>query len=216
MTLFGDRQGAKTPGRKGPFQEDTTFWSALVRRVEQGDREAEAELVRQFYVRVRPMASVHLHGSDAAVDIAQETILATLEALRAGKLREPEKLPAYVLGIARNLINNYLRKEARGRETQDDPPDRPVGTDPDLTRLDEQQRILVRASLKRLNRIDRRILLLTLADGMTPREIAPIVGLTPEVVRTRKSRAVQTLADEIDSVTRTARYDHVPKSGMMP
>jgi len=192
-----------------PSDDDAAHWRGLVRRVEQGDRAAEAEFALQFYVRVRPMASVYLRWSDAAADIAQETILAALNALRAGKIREPERLPAFVLGIARNLINNFQRKEARSREIPDDPPDRPVVADPALLRLDEEQRGLVRTALKRLKQVDRRILILTLVDGLTPREIAPVVGLTAEVVRTRKSRAVQTLADEIKAVQRMPRADHV-------
>ena len=211
MTLFGDRRSGTPAGRGLASDDDATFWTSLAHRIKEGDREAETEFAVQFYVRVRPMASVCLQWSDAAVDVAQETILAALEGLRAGRLREPERLPAFVLGIARNLINNYRRRQGQSREVQDDPPDRPVQADPTLTRLDEQQRALVRASLKRLNRVDRRILLLTLADGMSPREIAPIVGLKPEVVRTRKSRAVKTVADAIAGMTRTRRANHVPE-----
>jgi RNA polymerase sigma factor (sigma-70 family) len=210
VTLFGKRRQHVPAAPGAASDDDAGFWVSLVRRIQQGDREAEAELERQFYVRVRPMASVQLRWSDAAVDIAQETIVQALEALRAGRLREPEKLPAFVLGIARNLINNHKRKEAQSREVRERPPARPVDADPALTRLDEQQRALVRAALPRLNQVDRRILLLTLIDGRTPREIAPIVGLPPEVVRTRKSRAVKALADEIEAMTRTPRPDHVP------
>ena len=210
MTLFGRRREYVPAGPGAVSDDDTGFWVSLVRRIQQGDREAETELARQFYVRVRPMASVQLHWSDAAVDIAQETIVQALEALRAGKIREPEKLPAFVLGIARNLINNHRRKEAQSREILERPPARPVEADPDVARLDEQQRALVRAALRRLGPVDRQILLLTLVEDRTPREIAPIVGLTPEVVRTRKSRAIKALADEIEAVTRMPRPDHVP------
>jgi RNA polymerase sigma-70 factor (ECF subfamily) len=210
VTLFGKRREHAPVGLGTVPDDDATFWVSLARKIEQGDREAEAELARQFYVRVRPMASVQLRWSDAAVDIAQETIVEALEALRAGRLREPEKLPAFVLGIARNLINNHKRKEAQSRGVRERPPTRPVDADPALTRLDEQQRTLVRAALARLSSVDRRILLLTLVEDRTPREIAPLVGLTPEVVRTRKSRAVKALADEIEAMTRTPRPDHVP------
>jgi RNA polymerase sigma factor (sigma-70 family) len=210
VTLFGKRREHAPVGPGTVSDDDATFWVSLARRIEQGDREAETELARQFYVRVRPMASVQLRWSDAAVDIAQETIVQALEALRAGRLREPEKLPAFVLGIARNLINNHKRKEAQSREVLERPPARPVDADPALARLDEQQRALVRAALARLVPVDRQILLLTLVEDRTPREIAPIVGLTPEVVRTRKSRAIKALAAEVEAVTRMPRPDHVP------
>lgn len=126
MALFGDRRGGAAAGHEVASQDDATFWTSLARRIEQGDPEAEAELVGLFHHRVRLLASVRLHGSDAALDIAQETILAVLEALRAGRLREPDRLPAFVLGIARNLVNNHCRKEARSRELLDNPPDQAV------------------------------------------------------------------------------------------
>jgi RNA polymerase sigma factor (sigma-70 family) len=209
VALLGWRRGRGRIRSEARHAEDPGHWIALARRIEQGNREAEADFAQQFYVRVRPFASVHLDWSDAAQDIAQETILAALEALRAGKLREPEKLPAFVLGIARNLINNYKRKQAHSPEVLKDLPDLPARANLDLTALDEQQRAMVRESLKWLNQVDRRILLLTLIEGLTPHEIAPLVGLTPQVVRTRKSRAVKALARDIEAVTRTARQNHV-------
>ncbi len=211
MSPPGDGHERASASHEAASEADAALWVSLVSQIEKGDRGAEAEFARLFYVRVRPMASVYLRWADAAKDIAQETILAALEALRAGKVREPEKLPAFVLGIARNLINNHKRKESRALDVSEDPPDPPADTDPALARLDEQQRSLLRRSLKRLNRTDRRILLLTLIDDLTPREVAPIVGLTPEVVRTRKSRAVKAIADEIEGMTRMPCPDHILK-----
>jgi RNA polymerase sigma factor (sigma-70 family) len=54
-----------------------------------------------------------------------------------------------------------------------------------------ERRQQVRDALKRLARDDRRILLFTLVDGLKPGEIAPRLGLTDEVVRARKSRALK-------------------------
>jgi len=48
---------------------------------------------------------------------------------------------------------------------------------------------------------------------MTPRKIAPIVGLKADAVRTRKARAVKAVADEIDKVTRNLPPDHIGTSG---
>ncbi len=72
---------------------------------------------------------------------------------------------------------------------------------------------LIRESLGRLNALDRRILLLTLVEGLTPSEIAPIVGLTPKAVRSHKSRAVDAVAAEIETRGRKGRPDHIRKSG---
>jgi RNA polymerase sigma-70 factor (ECF subfamily) len=195
VTLLWQRRGV--PVEHEAAARDAACWSSLARRIEQGDREAEAEIAALFHRRVRLLAAVRLHGSDTARDIAQETILAVLQALRAGQVREPDRLPAFVLGIARNLINNHHRTQARSVEVPGDPPEEPAAAEPDLAHLDDERRARVRAALIHLNQLDRRILLLTLVDGLHPREIAPLVHLTPEVVRTRKARAVKAIGEQI-------------------
>ncbi len=163
-------------------------------------------------------ASVRLHGSDAAQDIAQDTMAAVLQALRTGAPREPEKLPGFVLGIARNLINNHLRLEARGRSVVaavEALPERAAPVDAKGgAAFDEERRALVRQALARLKPVDRRIVMLTLVEGMSPRRIAPLVGLAPEAVRTRKTRAVMAIRNRIERLTRTRRRDHLELSGL--
>ena len=213
MTLFGNRRdGAPVEGGAAP-QDDGARWASLARRIAQGDRSAEAELAGLFYPRVRVFACARLHGSDAALDVAQETILGVIEALRAGRLREPFNLPGFVLGTARNLVNNHHRKQASNREVLEDPPDRPAGIDALQAGIDHERRALVRTALGHLNHLDRRILLLTLVEGMRPREIAPILDMKAAVVRTHKARAVKAIADEIESVTRTRPPDHLGTDG---
>jgi RNA polymerase sigma-70 factor (ECF subfamily) len=180
--------------------EDPAYWTRLACRITQGDREAEADLARWFHPRIRVIASARLHGSDAALDVAQDTIVAVIEALRAGRVREPERLPAFVLGIAGNLINTRHRTSTLHREVQQDPPEEPASDDSAVVRLDfEQRRAKVRAALVHLNALDRRILILTMVDGLKPREIARQVGLTPEVVRTRKARAVRVITEAVNA-----------------
>jgi RNA polymerase sigma-70 factor (ECF subfamily) len=205
-------------GRDAASTADADRWPSLVRRVGQGDGEAEAELACEFHPRVLMVASVRLHGSDAAKDIAQETLAAVLQALRAGTLREPAKLPGFVLGIARNLINNHCRLEARGRSVVaavDELPERAAPADAEGgAAFDDERRALVRQALTRLKPVDRRIVMLTLVEGMSPREIAPIVGLAPDAVRTRKTRAVKLIGEQIEKLTRKRRRYHLQVSGL--
>jgi RNA polymerase sigma-70 factor, ECF subfamily len=65
----------------------------LVRQIGAGnDREAEAELFRRMAPRIRLYGLRHLRSEHAADDLTQQVLITTLEALRAGRLREPEKL----------------------------------------------------------------------------------------------------------------------------
>ncbi|HET8644475.1 MAG TPA: sigma factor-like helix-turn-helix DNA-binding protein, partial [Vicinamibacteria bacterium] len=66
--------------------------------------------------------------------------------------------------------------------------------------LDLRQRILeVFDHVQQLDELDRSIVGLTLAQGLTPREIARALGLSPVVVRARKCRAIHRLAAEMRS-----------------
>ena len=60
----------------------------------------------------------------------------------------------------------------------------------------------MRGALERIDPRDRVILLLTLVEGMNPREIAPRVGLSAENVRTRKMRAIRQVKEELQKVSR--------------
>ena len=88
---------------------------ALARRVAAGDAAAEAELVRRLAPRVRLYGLRHLRDAHAAADLVQQVLLMTLERLRAGKLREPDRVASFVLGTSRMVVME-MRRGARRRE----------------------------------------------------------------------------------------------------
>jgi len=87
--------------------------AALARRVaaagEQIDSVAETELYRRFAPRVRLYGLRHLRDPHAAHDLMQQVLLMTLERLRAGKLREPERIASFVLGMCRMVVLEIRR-----------------------------------------------------------------------------------------------------------
>src|SRR5207247_5332685 len=86
----------------------------LVHRISTGnDRDAEAELFRRMAPRVRLYGLRHLRDGYAADDLTQQVLMTTLEALRAGRLREPEKLASFVLGTCRMAVLDLRRGAAR-------------------------------------------------------------------------------------------------------
>ncbi len=162
---------------------------------------AEEALVRQFHDRVFLIAHVRTRDREAARDIAQETMLAVIRNLRAGRLRDPEKLPNYISGTARNLINNYLRTRSR-RPEGSLPPEEIPAPDCEPEFEESERRFLARRALSELRPADRLILLLTLVDGLAPAEIAERLNLSPEVVRKRKSRALKRVREVLAKVSR--------------
>ncbi len=174
----------------------------LPERIGAGERLAEDEFVRLFQRRVFLMALVRTRDREAAQDIAQEVMVGVLRALREGRLADPAHLPGYVYGTARNLINNYLRRLRRrppGEPVPEDLPAPASGGDVERSELV----LLARRALSQVSAGDRLILLLTLVDGLKPGEIAARLGLSPEVARKRKSRAVERVRRAFDMVSRS-------------
>jgi RNA polymerase sigma factor (sigma-70 family) len=166
---------------------------SLGERIRQGDASAETELVAEFTQRIFVMSVVRTHDREAARELVQDVLMAVIVALRKGQLQDADKLAAFVHGTARNLINNRLRNESQRPQMEPLPDDLAQGG---LARqLDDAERVrLVHEALERLGQEDRRILWMTLVEGHKPGEIAARLGLTSEVVRTRKLRAVKKVA----------------------
>lgn len=115
--------------------------------------------------------------------------MAVVCAARDGKIRDPESLPAFIYGTARNLMNDALRRRTQEKLepiSADVPEPEATGSHEDSERLREAHR-----AINRLDTRDRHILLLTLVDGLKPGAIAAKVGLTSIVVRQRKRRALK-------------------------
>ncbi len=149
------------------------------------------------------MMLARTRDAELARDLAQDALVALLQALRQGQLRDSERLPAFAHGIARNIVNNYFRTRQREPQRQPLMDDMAVvGPEQDRADEDEERLDLVRRGLADLSPSDREILRLTLADGLKPGEIAEKLGLTAEVVRARKSRAQKRIVTAIEKLSR--------------
>lgn len=196
----GVRAEASTPGNAWAVPPEQAT-SALAERVRKGDPSAEEELVRVFRARVLVMMRARTQEPDAARDLCQDVLIAVLCALRQGQLRVPERIAAFVHGIARNTANNYLRTRRR-QAGLDEVPESVAAAVGDPVESAERRQ-LVRCALSSVTPEDRRILMLTLVEGLKPGEIAERLGLNDEVVRTRKSRALRKVIERVRELSRT-------------
>jgi RNA polymerase sigma-70 factor, ECF subfamily len=139
---------------------------------------------------------------EAARDLTQDVMVAVVSALRDGHLREAERLAAFVYGTARNVVNNYLR--TRSRLPKGDPIDAALDLAITPNPIENRERVaLVQRALAALDPTDRKILLMTLVEGLKPGEIAERLGLTSEVVRSRKARALRKATERVKRLSRT-------------
>ncbi len=167
----------------------------LAARIGSGDRSAEEEFVRAFLPRVLDFVCVRTQDRELANDVGQEVMMAVISALREGRVRDPDNLPGFVYGTARNQMQERLRR--RAKEKLD-----PILPGFDLPHLDppyEDAEQLERANraIDALEPADRRILLMTLVDGLKPQAIARSLGLSGDVVRQRKVRAIKKVTEWI-------------------
>jgi RNA polymerase sigma factor (sigma-70 family) len=166
--------------------------AVLVRRVQAGDRSAEDELVLLFQGALGFFLRRRLRDIEAARELTNDVLMAVLRAVRENRLQDIAKLSAFVRGTARNLANNHLR----ARSTR--PVEEPFGAEPatidPVEGMERRERVAhVEAAIAQLGGMERQILLMTIEDGLKPGEIARDLGLSPAVVRARKSRALRKL-----------------------
>ena len=175
--------------------------AALAERVQGGDRHAESELVLRLLPGITAIAGVRLRDRDLARDVAQDTAVALIEALRAGRLRDAAKVAAFAHGIVMNVIRVGRRQRAHDVTSEWLAAEVYAVRPSDPVQISEERAIL-RDGLATLEPIDRRILTSTLVDGASPAQIGARLGLSAQLVRTRKSRAVKKVAAFVVRMTR--------------
>jgi len=87
--------------------------SDLVGRIRGGDRQAETELVERYNRAVMSIIRRALGNSTVADDLYQETFCIIIEKIRGGDIREAERLPGFVCGVARNQVIKHFQRAAR-------------------------------------------------------------------------------------------------------
>lgn len=165
--------------------------SALVRSATRVDARAEDELVARFQAGLLAHLTRRLRDREAARELANDVLMAAVQAVREDRIKDLERLPGFVYGIARNLVNSYLRM--RHAHPAGEPLQSDVAIEDPGSRLEHRERLaLVFEGLEALHHMERQILMMTL-DGLKPGTIASRLGLSSQVVRARKSRAVRKL-----------------------
>ena len=91
----------------------------LVKRIGQGDRRAEEELVRRYQRGLIYLLKRRTGDPQLALDIAQETFRIAIEKLRRSPLDQVERVSGFLRGTALNLVSAEVRKNARRATSAD-------------------------------------------------------------------------------------------------
>lgn len=157
------------------------------------DVDAETELGRRMAPRVRLYGLRHLRDDHAAADLAQQVLMMTLERLRAGRLREPDRLASFIFGMCRRVVLDQRRARARhARILSAFADDVPVVDPSGSPRLDHARLL---ACLERLPERERSILVMTFYDDQPASGVAAELGLSEGNVRVIRHRGLKRLRD---------------------
>jgi RNA polymerase sigma-70 factor (ECF subfamily) len=162
----------------------------LARQIGSGHREAEAEMCRRMGPRIRLYGLRHLRSAAAADDLVQQVLLTTIEALRAGRLRESEKLAPFVLGTCRMTVSALRRNDRRQDELLTQFGRMLVPDAQDVPRMDGER--LARC-VQMLRERERSVIVMSFYDERTSEESARSLGLSEANVRVIRHRAIRQL-----------------------
>lgn len=150
--------------------------------------EDEARLYRALAPRVRLYGLKHLRSGDLADDLVQRVLVMTIERLRAGEVREPERIASFVLGTSRTMATDLLRGENRHRALME----RYAPTAFATATAERQPLDLARLAecLAQLTERARAVVVLTFYAERDADQIAGELTLTPANVRVVRHRAL--------------------------
>lgn len=182
--------------RVGGSLDDAELARAIAAAAPGVDSEAETELYRRLAPRVRLYGLRHLRDAHAAADLTQQVLLMTIERLRAGKLRQSEKLASFVLGMCRMVVLELRRGGARREELLSAYGDSAAAVDPPQPRVIDELKLS--RCLEGLSERERSVLILSFFADKSADEVARELGLTPVNARVIRHRALVRLRECMD------------------
>ncbi|HEU5059223.1 MAG TPA: sigma-70 family RNA polymerase sigma factor [Kofleriaceae bacterium] len=161
----------------------------LVDRLRRGDGDAFDSIYAAFRAPIFGFLARLSGRRDLAEELLQETFVRL--AARATSLREDTRLAAWLYTVARNLHVSHARMTALDAARIDraslEDPARPA------TPFEEaaagQTQVALERALAALPAAYREVLLLVAVERMEPAEAAQVVGVSPDTLRQRLSRA---------------------------
>ena len=151
----------------------------LIERAIAGDGEAFAQLMEGQKQTLYKVARSYLHSDADAADAMGDTVLACWEKLP--QLRQPAYFRTWLTRILIRKCQDILRQRRRVVPLEGTP--EPAGEEPGHARAE------FLALLDSLDEKYRTVLLLYYGEGFSVDEIAQILGLNRETVKTRLKRA---------------------------
>jgi len=172
----------------------------LVERARGGDGSAYATLVRDHEETAFRIAYVICGNAADAEEAAQEAFVKAYRAL--GRFRSGEPLRPWLLAIVANEARNRRRSAGRRaalvlRAAGEGRPSGEAAPSPEAALLAGERRSTLLAALGRLGERDRTVIACRYLLELTEAETASTLGVRPGTVKSRLSRALDRLREEV-------------------
>jgi RNA polymerase sigma factor (sigma-70 family) len=172
----------------------------LVQATLGGNRDAFGQIVSRYQSLICSLAYSATGSLGQSEDLAQETFITAWRHL--GRLRERDKLRAWLCGIARNRINNFLRREGRepireAEPLENVPESRAAEPLPVEQTITNEEAAILWRSLERIPQIYREPLVLFYREHRSIEAVAEELEMSGEAVKQRLSRGRKMLQEEV-------------------
>jgi RNA polymerase sigma factor (sigma-70 family) len=169
----------------------------LARRAADGDQQAWDALVTQYSGLLWSVVRRFRLGEQQSADVVQTTWLRLLENIRL--IRDPARLPGWLVVTARNLSVEAVRYAGRSRPLDDDYESPITDERPEVAVLRFERETLVRQALRRLSERDQELLTLVVASPPIPyEEISVRLGMPVGSIGPTRMRALRRLRAELE------------------
>ena len=167
----------------------------LVTRIGQSDESAETALYEKYSSRVYFLALSELHSRDDAEDVRAETFLRVIQALREDKLRKPESLSSFIVGIALNIIREHNRTGAKVQPLSE--AEYELADKPSLESafVDREVKRAIEEAAESLKPREREFLRMYYFEELSKAEISRTLGIKEDRLRLIKSRTLKKFSE---------------------
>ena len=168
-----------------------SFDESYVERLQAGDFRTQEHFVAYFSELIQLKLRSRLHSPQAIEDVRQETFTRVFAALRGGKIRQPERLGAFVNSMCNNVLLEHYRASSRDSSLDDEEQQDFPATNVDVLGAvaAKQMGEKIREILEEMPERDRRLLREIFLEERDKDEVCKDFGVDREYLRVLLHRA---------------------------
>jgi RNA polymerase sigma-70 factor (ECF subfamily) len=170
-----------------------SFDESYVERLQAGDFRTQEHFVAYFSELIQLKLRSRLRSPQAIEDVRQETFTRVFAALRGGKIRQPERLGAFVNSMCNNVLLEHYRASSRDSSLDDEEQQDFPATNVDVhgTVSAKQMGEKIREILEEMPERDRRLLREIFLEERDKDDVCHDFGVDREYLRVLLHRAKQ-------------------------